>query len=70
MPASYHIGNYIPVSQVGFAPFNPVLPHELPSIASVFPSTQFNKMLNIPGQNLYTIYRSGGQYQTSQTGQR
>lgn len=70
MIANYHTGQYAPLSDVAFAPFHPVMPMELPPSASYFPAAYTNKMLNIPGQNLYTLYGSPGQYAANQQSQR
>jgi len=68
--ANFHTGQYAPLQDIAFAPFNPVGPHELPPTSSVFPVAWANKMLNIPGQSIYEIYNAGGQYATRQTAQR
>jgi hypothetical protein len=42
------ISQYVPLSDVSFGAYYPVMPHELPPSSSVFPSPQWNMMLNIP----------------------
>lgn len=70
MIANYHTGQYAPLSDIAFAPFHPVMPTELPPTSAVFPFAWANKMLNIPNQNLYTLYGSPGQYAANQQSQR
>ena len=48
---------YVPLSDVAFGPYDPVLPHPLPPTAMVFPNASFNKMLNIP--STAAIYDTG-----------
>lgn len=54
---------YTPLSQVGFAPYNPeniTKNYELPATPQVFPAAWANKMANIaPLQSIYSKPRNG-----------
>lgn len=51
---------YIPLSDVGFGPLQPVMPTELPPTRSVFSNPTWNKMLNLPSvQTVFDNARSG-----------
>jgi len=48
---------YVPLSDVAFGPYSPVLPHQLPPTSMEFPNATANKMLNIP--SVTAIYDTG-----------
>lgn len=48
---------YVPLSDVAFGKYEPVLPMALPPNNMVFPNASFNKMLNIP--STAAIYDTG-----------
>lgn len=48
---------YVPLADVSFGPYEPVLPHQLPPSTMQFPNAQSNKMLNIP--SVAVIYDQG-----------
>lgn len=48
---------YVPLADVAFGPYNPVLPHQLPPTSMQFPNAMSNKMLNIP--SVTAIYDTG-----------
>lgn len=50
------VPQYVPLSDVAFAPYEPVMPQELPPTAMVFPTAQSNKMLNIPLPTPAAVY--------------
>lgn len=51
---------YVPLSDVAFAPPEIVMPHPLPPTSMVFPNASFNKMLNIPStEAVYNTGRTG-----------
>ncbi len=47
---------YVPLADVSFAPYEPVMPAALPPSSMVFPTTWSNDMSNIPGQDVFTLY--------------
>jgi len=50
---------YVPLSDVAFGAYEPVLPHPLPPTSQVFPNASFNKMLNIPMTTAAAVYDTG-----------
>lgn len=48
---------YVPLSDVAFAPPEIVMPHALPPSSMVFPNAMANKMLNIP--SAAAVYDTG-----------